>query len=298
MIQENQIPILKGITVFRTGELIYINKSSEDYQEYMNFLHKHDFLELIYVISGRGKHIVGEAEYELSKGDLFIVNHDVPHGFFPLEEGKDEPVVYNCIFMPQFLDSSLFSKSNFEDITSSFLFKSLFPDSSNALPDLKLSGSKFNEIGDLFSKMYLEYKYMNKGYYDILRAYLIELLIKTFRYMDNNEKKPSMKSSELVNKAILYMKQSYNTDIKLEDIAMKCFISKNYFSKLFKEVTGTNFSDYVQKLRIDETCSLIRNTDMKITEIAMQAGFNDIKFFYKVFKKYTNTTPGEYRKSI
>ena len=88
----------------------------------------------------------------------------------------------------------------------------------------------------------------------------------------------------------------YNTDIKLEDVAIKSFISKNYFSKLFKEVTGTNFSDYIQKLRIDEACSLLKSTDMKVTDIAFQTGFNDIKFFYDVFKKITGKTPGDYRK--
>ena len=105
------------------------------------------------------------------------------------------------------------------------------------------------------------------------------------------------KNEELINRAIDYMKHNYNTDIRLEDIAVRSFISKNYFSKLFKDVTGTNFSDYVQKLRIDEACSLLRNSDMKVTSVAIQTGFNDIKFFYEVFKKITGKTPGDYRKS-
>lgn len=290
-------PLLKGDSVFRKNELVYVNKSDEEFQEYMHFMHRHDFIEIVYVISGYGKHVVGDTEYNMSKGDLFIVNYDVPHGFFANAEKDEGPVVYNCVFMPKFLDASLFSSIHFQDITSSFLFKSLFPDKFTSTPDLRLSGTEFNEIGDLFSKMHNEYKLMQKGYCDIIRAYLIELVVKIFRYMEQGTARtPSIKNRELVNKAVDYMKQNYNTDIKLEDLAMKSFISKNYFSKLFKEVTGINFSDYIQRLRVDEACSLLKSTGMKVTDIALHCGFNDIKFFYEVFKKTTGKTPGDYRK--
>ena len=80
-------------------------------------------------------------------------------------------------------------------------------------------------------------------------------------------------------------------------MAMRSFVSKNYFSKLFKETTGINFSDFVQKLRIDGACNLLKTTDMNVTDIAYEVGFNDIKFFYEVFKKITSKTPGQYRNS-
>lgn len=290
-------PVLRGDSLFRKNELVYINKSSE-LQDFMGLMHKHDFIEIVYVISGSGKHVVGDNQYDTTKGDLFIINYDVPHGFFPREGSEEGPVVYNCVFMPKFLDASLLGSIHFQDLTSSFLFKSLFPDKATPLPDLNLRGADFKELGVLFNKMHTEYKDMKKGYCDVIRAYLIELIIKIFRHMETDKSKEILpKNVELVNKAIDYLKQHYNKEIKLEDVAIKSFISKNYFSKLFKEVTGTNFSDYVQKLRIDEACSLLKNTDMKVITIAAQTGFNDIKFFYEVFKKITGKTPGDYRKA-
>ena len=294
---EKSFPVLKGETLFRKGELVFINKSNE-LQEYCNVIHKHDFIEISYVMSGRGIHKVGVHEYEISKGDLFIINYDVPHGFFPSIQSDNGPEVYNCIFMPQFLDASLFSSYNFLDITSSFLFNSLFPDERVPGADLRLKGAEFHEIGDLFSKMYSEYKLMKKGYCDIIRAYLIELIVKTFRYLEQDTQIAlSVKNKELVDQAIAYLKSNYDTDIKLDDLAMRSFISKNYFSRLFKEVAGISFSDYVQKLRIDEACSLLKNTDMKVVDIASKVGFNDLKFFYSVFKKITGKTPGDFRKN-
>ncbi|MFU0801499.1 MAG: AraC family transcriptional regulator [Xylanivirga thermophila] len=288
---------LEGCTIFRESELVYINKSTE-LEKYCGIMHKHDFIEIAYVISGNGIHIIGDYEYKVSEGDLFIINYDMEHGFFSDPNSKKVPIVYNCAFMPEFLDASLLETKHFENITSSFLFKSLFPDDYAPSPDLHLKGAAFNEIGGIFSKMYSEYNLRQKGYMDIIRAYLIELIIKIFRYIDNEDKKHiSLKNKKIVESAIEYLKENYNSDVKLEDLAMKSFISKNYFSTLFKETTGINFSDFVQKLRIDEACKLLKTTDMKVIDIAHEVGFNDIKFFYEVFKRVTSQTPGSYRNS-
>lgn len=293
--EKSTYPVLKGDALFRKDELVYVNRSDE-YPDYCNVVHRHDFIEIAYVISGEGTHIVGSHAYAIAKGDLFIINYDTPHGFFPKEGSQQSPVVYNCVFMPKFLDASLFSSIHFQDITSSFLFKSLFPEDSQPNPDLQLHGAEFNEIGEIFSRMHTEYKLMKKGYPDIIRAYLIELIVKIFRCMDSVPvRHTSPKNKQAIEKAIEYMKCNYNSEIKLEDLAMKSFISRNYFSRLFREVTGRSFSDYIQTLRIDEACSMLRNTDLKVIDIASRVGFHDIKFFYEVFRKITGKTPGEYR---
>ncbi|MGE5582843.1 MAG: AraC family transcriptional regulator [Bacillota bacterium] len=290
-------PILKGETLFRPNELVYLNRSDE-LKEFCERIHKHDFIEIAYVIQGKGVHQVGDYSYEVARGDLIVINYDVPHSFFPLPNSHESPILYNCVFRPEFLDTSLFSGKSFQDITSSFLLESLFPEDFSPGPDLRLHGTEFQEIGELFNKMYQEYKLMKKGYSDIIRAYLIELIVKIFRLAESNsQKKISSRHKELVGKAVEYLKQNYHSDIKLEDLALQSFISKNYFCRLFKEVTGIGFSDYVQKIRINEACNLFQTTDLKVTDIAYQVGFKDMKFFYEVFKKITGKTPGEYRKS-
>ena len=292
---ERNCPILRGTALFRKNELVYVNRSDE-LKEYCGVIHRHDFIEIAYVIEGNGIHVVGDREYEILKGDLFVINYDTPHGFFAGKGRGTEPVVYNCDFMPEFLDSSLFTGIHFQDTASSFLFKSLFPDDCLPTPDLRLRDVQFNEIGDLFDRMYREYKLMQKGCCDMIRAYLIQLIIKIFRYMDQDTPAaPESRNIELVNKAIEYLRFNFNSDVSLQEMAMKSFISKNYFSRLFKEVTGTSFSDYVQHLRVDQACSLLRQSDMKVVDVASRSGFNDIKFFYEVFKKITGETPGDYR---
>jgi AraC family transcriptional regulator, L-rhamnose operon transcriptional activator RhaR len=290
-------PVLRSNMLFRENELVYINRSNE-LEEYCNVMHCHDFLEIAFVISGNGIHRVAEKEYETTRGDIFIINFDVPHGFFQNAESGNPLVVYNCVFLPQFLDLSLFSASHFEEITTSFLFKSIVPENFTPMPDLKLSGIRLFEISELFDRMYAEYRQRNMGYIDIIRAYLIEIIVKIFRYSaDSSKREVAKRNSELIRKSVEYMKLNYRSEISLSNLALHSLLSKNYFSRLFKEVTGTNVSDYIQYLRTEQACTLLRTTDMKIVEIAGQTGFSDMKFFYEVFKKITGKTPGEYRKT-
>lgn len=294
---DRSYPVLHGKNLFREGESVYINRSDE-LQEFCNILHKHDFIEIAYVFKGSGIHIVGDREYATEQGDLFVINYDEPHGFFPGPGSPEAPIVYNCVFMPEFLGASLLGGGQFKDITTSFLFKSLFPHDLALSPDLRLQGADYREFGELFEKMRQEYRLRRKGYSDIIRAYLIELIVKLFRYMDERHaKQPSGQHRRLIEKALEYLRRNYMSTVKLEELAMNSFISKNYFSKLFKEVTGINFSDYIQKLRIDEACHLLKDTDLKVIDIAQQVGMKDLKFFYEVFKKFTGRTPGDYRRN-
>jgi YesN/AraC family two-component response regulator len=93
------------------------------------------------------------------------------------------------------------------------------------------------------------------------------------------------------------MKDNYSSDIKLEDLATRAFLSPNYFSKLFKDCTSITISDYIQKLRIEEACNLLKNTDKKIIDISGEVGYKDIKFFNQIFKKIIGKTPSDYRKN-
>ena len=74
-------------------------------------------------------------------------------------------------------------------------------------------------------------------------------------------------------------------DLSLQTVADQVGISRNYFSRIFKEVMGVNFIDYVTRLRVEKARSLYINTDMKIYEIAELVGYSDWHYLYSVYKK-------------
>ncbi|TYR74486.1 response regulator [Rossellomorea vietnamensis] len=110
----------------------------------------------------------------------------------------------------------------------------------------------------------------------------------------NGENKPHM-DNELLDKALHYIHAHYTDELTLQNVADHIHISRNYFSILFKRLMDQNFIDYVIELRVKKAKALLRQTSLKVYEVAANAGFNDVKYFSKLFKKVTGQSPGDYR---
>ncbi|WP_407270958.1 response regulator [Radiobacillus sp. PE A8.2] len=102
----------------------------------------------------------------------------------------------------------------------------------------------------------------------------------------------------LIKRAEAYIKEFYQSNLLVNEVADVVNISPNYFSTLFKQKTGENFNSYVNDLRIEEAKTLLAETPLKVSEIAEQVGFKEYKYFVDVFKRFSGTTPTNYRKFI
>lgn len=91
------------------------------------------------------------------------------------------------------------------------------------------------------------------------------------------------------------MSEKFNTPLSLEEVAAHVHLHPSYFSTMFKNVTGSSFKEYLNKIRIEESKLLLLNTDFSIIDIAIAVGFEDQSYFSKVFKKFTGTTPKQFR---
>lgn len=103
------------------------------------------------------------------------------------------------------------------------------------------------------------------------------------------------KNNDLIKKAMLYISENFNTPLTLEEVATHVHLHPSYFSTMFKNSTGSSFKEYLNKVRIEESKLLLLNTDFSIIDIAIAVGFEDQSYFSKVFKKYTGTTPKQFR---
>jgi YesN/AraC family two-component response regulator len=94
---------------------------------------------------------------------------------------------------------------------------------------------------------------------------------------------------------ISYIEEHCYEKINLADLAQMCFYNPSYFSKIFKETFGKNLTDFIQEKRIEKAIELLKHQEATIDEIVQKVGFCDKKQFYKIFKKITGVTPGEFR---
>lgn len=91
------------------------------------------------------------------------------------------------------------------------------------------------------------------------------------------------------------MQSHFDRDVKLREISDHFYISREYISRKFKQELNVNISDYLVRIRMNKAKSLLKNSDLKIYEIANMIGYQDDKYFRKVFKKVEGITPNEYR---
>ncbi len=103
---------------------------------------------------------------------------------------------------------------------------------------------------------------------------------------------------ETIGKVIGYVLQNYNNDINLNKVAQSLGFNASYLSTKFKEVTEKSFNEFLSSTRIDNAKKLMAERKYKIHHIALMVGYNDQRYFCKIFKKYVGTTPQEYIKSL
>ncbi|WP_033164946.1 response regulator [Clostridium sp. KNHs205] len=113
---------------------------------------------------------------------------------------------------------------------------------------------------------------------------------------DSEESKAA--GSFIVFHAIQFMEENYNRKITLSEVAEKTYISQWHLSKLLNKHMGLNFSEILNNIRIKEAKKLLKNSSLRIGDIAWEVGFMDIAHFSKVFKKLTGLSANEYRNSI
>lgn len=275
---------------FNEEDKIYINKSVyfPSLQE-----HSHEFLEIVYICSGSGIHTINSREYKVTKGDLFFINYKVAHTFLPVSEDFRW---INCLFLPEILDESLIHSENARDLLQQLLFKPFFDQYADFLFDINLMNRQ-REFNYIFEDMLKEYEKKGNGYRLILKSYLMVLLSKIFRLAsEKDSSQQGGKEREVINKVLDYLQRNYAKAMRLEDVARQTLLSPTYFAAVFKNATGQSLFEYIHKIRVEEACKLITETEGSITEIMLEVGYSDSKFFYQIFKRYTNMTPGEYRK--
>lgn len=147
------------------------------------------------------------------------------------------------------------------------------------------------------------YEYLIKS--EIRPKEIKELLVKIDEKLKNkkseiklplmNQKDDGKKYSKTIEKSLRYIEDNYKKHISLIDVARHIYLSHEYFSRLFKEEVGENFSTYLTVYRINKAKELIKGTDMKISQIAMEVGYSNPGYFSKNYKKYMGVSPEDDR---
>jgi len=151
----------------------------------------------------------------------------------------------------------------------------------------KKIGMKFGELNLIFTEM------------ETL-GQVKDWLLKQFdEYRKSLERIQNLKDNKFYRKieeAIQYIQNNFSdSSLSVEALAEVAGYTPNYFSKLFKEMTGINSGEYIRKIRIGKAKELLLNQDYKVSEVAEICGYINSSHFYSAFKKDVGMTPSTYR---
>ena len=134
----------------------------------------------------------------------------------------------------------------------------------------------------------------------ILRSLLMDVIsyaVETGQYERYSQLSAIEKRSiSAIDNALHYIRENYSENLSLKSILALTNYSKSHFIRLFRESTGMNVSEYINKYRIEKACLDLIYTSNNITEIATANGFNNIQYFSRKFREYMKCTPKQYQK--
>ncbi|OGI06861.1 MAG: hypothetical protein A2Y40_00245 [Candidatus Margulisbacteria bacterium GWF2_35_9] len=103
---------------------------------------------------------------------------------------------------------------------------------------------------------------------------------------------------EKIKRIMHFAQRNVDKKVNLYDAAKLVYMSPKYLSRIFKQEVGINFSEYRLNIKIKRSKELLKKTGLSIEHIADDLGYENLESFTRIFKKYTGTTPSQYRKSI
>ncbi len=133
-----------------------------------------------------------------------------------------------------------------------------------------------------------------KGRFDFDR-YMNRKQREIVRFLNIVKRDKQKNNRDIIYEIEQFLQMNYDRDVKLQEIAERFYLSREYISRKFKQEFQENISDYIVKVRMSKAKSLLKNEQLKIYEVANMIGYQDDKYFRKVFKKLEGLTPNEYR---
>lgn len=247
--------------------------------------HFHNHYELYYLCEGERMYFVHDRTYHVKSGNFVFINRNVLHR--TLDSGIPD---HERILI---------------DIQHEWI-ETTYPDDCEMLLEPFVSGicvmsfplTQMTLIKRIMAELSNEMLRQEPGYTIRLQHGVIELLLIAARCAKKSNPAPLEFQSPIhakITKIVRYLNDHFAEALALPELATRFSMSPYYLSRTFKSTTGFTYSEYLNLIRLKAAQRLLRETKLKITEIALQTGFENFSHFGKAFKKMALLSPRAYR---
>jgi len=154
------------------------------------------------------------------------------------------------------------------------------------------------EVTSQIEKSYFDSKVLTPAQYQAT-VNLLTIFAKHLSLVANRVAVRSENSEPaMISRAKTFIKTNQGEDLSLGQVAKAVNTSTFYFCKMFKKVTGLNFTEYLSRVRVEKAKNLLMNPNLRVSEIAFEVGFQSLTHFNRVFKKIAGESPTEFREHL
>lgn len=250
-------------------------------------IHWHDEMEIIYVRKGRLLVHIEEEEYILTSGQVLIVNTRQLHLMVIEDMSVDYDTLLFSLELISFQADDLLEQTIFRPLRNGQL---IFP---NRVCEQVLTTENLALLEEIVAINKQKRNLYQMETRVLLLRFLLEVLRNTTLIKTGNNT-----GDDIQRQMLEYIRIHYKEGVSLADLSEEFHLSSKYLSRYFKEKFHLTFSEYVDHLRMSQAKELLENTNMNITEIAMECGFSSVSFFIRRFTGKNGCSPHKWRKQL
>lgn len=254
-------------------------------------LHWHEEMEIIYVEEGSVSITVRNAEYIVSGGEFVLIHPQAIHSIRQHED--DHGFYHNILFRFSMLESGAEDICRKKYLDPIYNRQLLMPE----YIDIKHPLNK--QIAPLIRSLLSEREEKHIQNELLIKAKLFEILYNILGYCEESDKERVYEDIvfDKLKLSLNYLEENYTENITAETVAAVSNYSVSHFSKLFNQMTGESFTQYLKNYRLETAANRLRHESTKVSEIALSCGFSNLSYFSRAFYQKFHMTPSEYRKT-
>lgn len=250
----------------------------------MNHYHAHDTYEFFYLCNGERFYYISGQDYCVKRGDVVLINRNVIHKTRPTNVPDYERIVLQ-------IPHDFLAPDDPDDLDLTECF-------SYSTPVISLERKNQSIIESILLNILDEMQNEAAGFKSIVRAQITQALVFIHRHALSGNHKLIQETyvHKKIHDVVAYIGSNHMNEIALANLAEHFHISKSHLARTFKKVTGLTIVEYLNSVRITYAKRLLRNTEMSISQISSETGFNNVSHFDRTFKKLTGCSPSHFRK--
>jgi AraC-like DNA-binding protein len=256
--------------------------------------HHHPEYELVMLLKGRGKRMVGNSVDRFCENDLIFTGPFLPHQWIPDVYYPGHPDNFReRAFVIQFLDD--FLGERFFELPENICLKKFLVGSARGC---EFFGDTKKKIISILLRMMDEND--TERLFDLLSIFEVFTTTSEFRYLSSPASVESfmLKENESMHKALQYVMQNFQKDIQIRDLLEVTNMSYATFYNYFKRNYKMPFKEYLLEIRVEYACKLLKDEALNISEVAYSCGFENLSNFNRQFRRLRGMTPSQYQKSL